>query len=120
MIQRLEEMPYRQEPWRSRYPQLLTYLEGDFAEPRGNLVTRNISVGGKFDGVHAAARPGVTMENNLVDEDPRFVDRDHRDFRLRDDSPAWALGFKPIPVEKIGLYEDASRASWPVKHSVRP
>ncbi|MDY0165491.1 MAG: hypothetical protein RBS80_03050 [Thermoguttaceae bacterium] len=40
--------------------------------------------------------------------------------RLRDDSPAWALGFKPIPVEKIGLYEDAYRASWPVEHSVRP
>jgi hypothetical protein len=24
------------------------------------------------------------------------------------------LGFKPIPVEKIGPYEDPLRASWPI------
>ena len=27
----------------------------------------------------------------------------------------WKLGFKPIPFDKIGLYEDETRASWPVK-----
>ena len=45
--------------------------------------------------------------------DPLFEDRDS--FRLRADSPAIKLGFKPIPVDEIGLYEDASRASWPVQ-----
>lgn len=29
------------------------------------------------------------------------------------DSPAWALGFEPIPVEQIGCYESPDRASWP-------
>ncbi len=46
--------------------------------------------------------------------DPLFVDAAHNDYRLRADSPALKLGFKPIPVEKIGLYADASRATWPV------
>ena len=36
--------------------------------------------------------------DNLVDQDPRFVDRAGGDFQLRKDSPA----FKPIPLEKIG------------------
>ena len=43
--------------------------------------------------------------------DPRFVDPDHADFRLQGDSPAFALGFQPIPVDKIGPYQDDLRAS---------
>lgn len=34
--------------------------------------------------------------------DPLFVDSAHDDYSLRPDSPAFKLGFKPIPVEKIG------------------
>ena len=37
------------------------------------------------------------------------------DFRLCADAPLFArVGFRPIPVEEIGLYEDEFRASWPV------
>ncbi len=35
--------------------------------------------------------------------DPRFVDPAHRDFRLRPDSPALALGFVPIDMSTVGL-----------------
>jgi hypothetical protein len=120
MKQRLEEVPYREEPWRSRYPQLLTYLEGNYAEPRGNLVARNICWGGRWDEIEGKARPGVTLTDNLVGEDPKFVDAAKQDFRLQPDSPAFKLGFKPIPVEQIGLYADPLRASWPVVTTVRP
>jgi hypothetical protein len=119
MKERLEEMPYEEEPWRSRYPQLLTYLEGNYAQPRGNLVRRNICWGGSWDEIEANARPGVTLESNLVGEDPKFVDAARGDFRLQADSPAWKLGFEPIPVEEIGLYESDSRVTWPVETTVR-
>ena len=53
--------------------------------------------------------------------------QDHEDFRLEPDSPAFALGFKPIPVDKIGPYKDELRASWPIveapgarEHPVKP
>ena len=120
MKKRLEAVPYQEEPWRSRYPQLLSYLEGNYAEPRGNIVARNICWGGRWDEVEAKARPGVKLEDNLVGEDPKFVDAGAGDFRLQPDSPAFELGFKPIPTDKIGLYEDALRVTWPVVTVVRP
>lgn len=64
---------------------------------------------------------------NSVIEDPLFVDPEHGDYRLRPGSPAFRLGFKPIPLQKIGLYRSPDRASWPVdddcwreEHILRP
>jgi hypothetical protein len=64
---------------------------------------------------------------NSVVEDPLFVDPEHGDYRLKPDSPALKLGFKPIPLDRIGLRESADRASWPVsddcwreEHILRP
>lgn len=41
--------------------------------------------------------------NVLYHGNPGFYDIEHGDFRVRKDSPIWRNGFKPIPVEKIGL-----------------
>ena len=46
--------------------------------------------------------------------DPLFVNAAADDYRLKPNSPAYKLGFKPIPVEKIGPYKDDLRASWPI------
>ena len=119
MKERLEAVPYQEEPWRSRYPQLLSYLEGNYAQPRGNLVTRNICWGGTWDEIQANARPGAALEDNLVGVDPLFVDAAKRDFQLQPESPAWEMGFERIPTEEIGLYADELRVSWPVKTQVR-
>ncbi len=47
-------------------------------------------------------------------KDPLFYDAKNEDFRLKPNSPAFELGFKPIPVDQIGLYSSPERASWPV------
>ena len=53
-------------------------------------------------------------DQHSVIADPKFLDSDKDDYRLAPDSPAWALGFKPIPVEKIGPYASPERATWPI------
>jgi hypothetical protein len=73
-----------------------------------------IALGGKLgeldmDGWHAKGQ-----DLHSVVADPRFVDVAKDDYRLRGDSPALKMGFKPIPVEKIGPYKDELRASWPI------
>jgi hypothetical protein len=117
---KLTKFPYKQPPWSTQYPELVNILDDDPMAPKGNVIARNICVGGKWDSFAAQAKPLITFEDNLLDADPRFVDAEELDFRLRKDSPAWDLGFRRIPVEKIGLYADASRASWPVVSRVRP
>jgi hypothetical protein len=119
MTDRLNDMPYKNELWSKRYPKLVNILEDEPAAPKGNYVACNISVGGKWDGVHNQARPYVTFEDNMIDQDPGFVGTPPESFQLRDDSPAYKMGFKPIPVDKIGLQKDNKRASWPVEHKVR-
>jgi hypothetical protein len=110
---------YNKPPYSERYPELVRILDEDPKAPGGNVIARNICWGGKWDDVEGKARPLLKFEDNLLDKDPLFVDAKAMNFQLREDSPAWKLGFKRIPVEKIGLYKDDQRASWPVAHQVR-
>ncbi|MHB8970497.1 MAG: right-handed parallel beta-helix repeat-containing protein [Pirellulaceae bacterium] len=105
---------YNKPPYSERFPQLLNIIRDEPKAPKGNLIARNICVGGKWDDVEDKARGYQTFQDNLLSEDPHFVDAANQNFRLQDDSPAWKLGFKPIPVDKIGPYQDPDRASWPV------
>ncbi len=55
----------------------------------------------------------LTPDNRVLDGDPGFVDLKGENFQLRDDSPAYQLGFQRIPIEKISLYVDEYRRSLP-------
>jgi hypothetical protein len=88
--------------------------------PKGNVVARNISFGGGWGWIEDAAAKYIRFEANLRDVDPHFVDAAHGNFQLRDDSPAFKLGFKRIPISRIGLYQSGDRASWPVTTTVLP
>jgi hypothetical protein len=47
--------------------------------------------------------------------DPMFVDAEHNDFRLKPESPAIALGFRPIDAAQAGLYGLAEWVDAPKK-----
>jgi len=112
MTQRLKSMPYTRPPWSVRYPRLVTILEDEPAAPKGNLIERNICVGGRWAHIDKKAEPYITVRNNLIDVDPHFVDPAHQDFRLKPTSPApRRIGFKPIPFEEIGLVQSDSAES---------
>jgi len=54
------------------------------------------------------------MDRHSLVADPLFVAPEKDDYRLKPASPAWKLGFQPIPVERIGCYRDPLRATWPL------
>ena len=66
---------------------------------------------GEWD-FQAWQRAGQDLHSLVAD--PLFADAAKDDYRLKPNSPAFKLGFKPIPVEKIGPYPHEYRASWPI------
>ena len=111
---------FDESPYSERYPRLASIMAGTPKAPEGNVIARNISIDGRWDNIAPDAAEYVTLEGNLVDVDPHFVDRHNLDFRLRDDSPAFEVGFEPFDLSRVGLLNDETRASWPVNHEVRP
>ena len=55
-LKHLEEMPYRSELWKNRYPELYTILDGDPKLPEGNRFDYNTVIGG--NGVLVSNREG--------------------------------------------------------------
>jgi len=101
-------------PYKDRYPELVElaiYYQADTGiPPEGNLILRNICQGGDWLKTHWNAEPKmVALQNNIIGEDPLFLDPNNDDYTLHEDSPAYELGFKTIPRENIGLYEDDFR-----------
>lgn len=114
LTDRLAAMNYREPPYSTRYPELLTLYDDEPALAKYNVVARNICVGGRWlDLADGLTDKVVRLEDNLVNQDPLFVDAAAGDYRLKDDSPAYKLGFKPIPFEKIGLQLDEYRTHLP-------
>lgn len=110
MYDRLNAVNGTKPPYSNRYPQLARILEDEPRLPKGNSITRNISVGGTWiQWIDTFDHAMVEIKDNVTDTDPMFVDREHGDFRLKPDSPALKLGFRQIPFDRIGLYSDEYR-----------
>ena len=113
MKESLLRMRPHEPPYSVRYPELAQldkYYEGDTGvPPEGNRVLRNICVG-KWLEIRWRADPKlVEVRDNFTEGDPLFVDSAKMNFQLRDDSPAFKVGFQRIPFEKIGLEKKARR-----------
>ncbi len=106
----LRAVPYNRPPYSDRYPHLANILEDEPGLPKYNRIVRNICVGPKWiewlDGLNDSK---VEVTDNLTTGDPGFVDQAKGDFRLRPDSPALKLGFKPLPLDSVGLVKDEYR-----------
>ena len=139
----LNGVRFAEPPYSEHFPKLVEMLADDPSFPKGNILRRNIFWRGDSENlrrlnwehptasktwrqeewwyhIQSSVYDLLTIENNLVDVNPRFINEKEGDFRLNNDSPAWKIGFEKIPFEKIGLYNDELRASWPVEHAVTP
>ena len=100
-----------------RYPELGNML----LEPGINHLWRNVfyRCGPMATGNQAALE---LVENGVFGEqDPGFVNAAKGDYQLKPGAALFAaVGFRPIPLDEIGLYQDTYRASWPVVTKLEP
>lgn len=103
-------------PHSTRYPDLAHVIEN----PDRNFIRRNLAIDcGDF----SVRDRGVNelMDNHIFVGDPGFADPSKRNFMLPENSPIYdRFGFRPIPFQEIGLYQDEFRATWPVEHDITP
>lgn len=88
----------------ARYPELARLSE----DANRNTIARSLVVQcRKF--LHEDSHKNQLFNNLVTAEDPGFRDAGHEDFQLSDTSAATQIGLRPIPMQEIGLYDDAFR-----------
>jgi len=95
-----EDVDIRKPPYSTRYPALAHLAD----HPDVNSIWRNVAVNCGAFMIRDGGRED-TMDNLTLTGDPGFVAPDRGDFRLKPTS--WIFrrtGFRPIPVEQIGIY----------------
>jgi hypothetical protein len=116
MKKKLEDMKWNQLPYSTKYPKLATMLDEEPYMPRGTVLARNVSQGGKqFELQDKLDDTKISIKDNFHAPDVGFVDTVKLNFALKDDSPALKTGVQKIPLEKIGLYVDEYRKKLPPK-----
>ena len=104
LFDRLAAVHPQEPPYSLRYPRLVPLLEDEPVLPKGNHIIRNISYRGKWiDLLNGVDDKLVVFKDNLINEDPGFIDLENGDFRIKEDSPVFKLGFKRLPLERIGI-----------------
>ncbi len=121
MHRRLLAMPIHSEPWRNKYPALLTLWEDMPSCPKYNTVERNViyktgithTVGKETISDHEdtmlidkyARQYGIIQKNLVTNEDLSFANEQEQNFALRPDSLVFDQipDFENIPFAQIGL-----------------
>ncbi len=86
----------------------------DFREPSGALWVDDASIKECETLDEWESWKALGFDRNSMVADPMFAAPEKDDYRLKPQSPAYRLGFKQIPFDKIGPYRDPLRASWPI------
>lgn len=113
MYKKLKAVSFDKPPYSVRYRGLVNILDDDPPVPKGNVIARNVFLGGKHMSLSDEGRKFATIVDNFEEGDPGFVDASNGDFRLKADSPVFKLEFRAIPIDKIGLMSSPYRKRIP-------
>ena len=89
----------------------------DVAQDTGTVWIDNVALHEAVAMTEWEAWQAKGLDRHSIVADPKFRNAAEDDYRLQPDSPAFALGFKPIPVDRIGPYKHELRATWPIKEA---
>lgn len=111
----LDAMPYKESPWKDKYPELVNILEISPEMPSGIVITDNLFVKCEMD-LRKSGKPSelgrITFENNVsTDNMGVFVDPENLNFAIKPDADVLAKlpALTEIPFDKIGIYPDSYR-----------
>jgi hypothetical protein len=98
----LKEVDITKPPYTERYPELVGFMTPQPGAARDNCAVNNLFV---RCGEIAKGRWVTNGADFVTQDDPGFVDYGAGDFRLRRDAAVYQRmpGFKPVPVEQMGL-----------------
>jgi hypothetical protein len=101
----LRESDPKWKPWMNKF-----FIRVDLADSDGEVLIKDLNIheAQALDGW--TSWQSVGWDLNSIIADPLFENPEKDDYRLKKDSPAFKLGFKQIPVEKIGQYPSELRA----------
>ena len=103
-------MPFQTPPWSTQYPALVSLPTNNPAAALGNVIQNNVFYANANLFVWGdGAQTNVAVANNFTNGDPQFVKYAQRQFGLLTNSPVWALGFQPIPMNRFGPVPDSPR-----------
>jgi hypothetical protein len=112
LFDRLKDVNATGPIYTAKYPELATLLEDEPVLAKNNVIRHNVCVNSEWLSLHHGLTPETEylhISDNYVGEDPGFVNPEAMNFRIKPDSPAFDVGFKPIPWDSIGLYTDQYR-----------
>ncbi len=101
---RLDEMPYKQAVWSKRYPKLRNILNEEPTLPLGNVINRNIIIGGKGITRDKEAVKLISLKNNIVEKKLRTGDSLTANFVFESNVLKLNPEFQQIPFKNIGQY----------------
>ena len=105
MVERLLAMNPQQPPYSERYPQLTRVLDDEPGLPKGNIIRRNICTAPDLLLLQSVDRGLLALEHNLAGAPAPAADAEDR-YAVMTSPEAAALGFEPIPIQKIGRQEN--------------
>ncbi|TDU70840.1 parallel beta helix pectate lyase-like protein [Prosthecobacter fusiformis] len=94
----LRENENQWKPWMKTF-----WMRVDCHEPKGQVFIDDVRITEAAPLNEWSAWQAAGWDKNSLIADPLFVDWKNDDWRLKPESPAFKLGFKPIPMEKIGI-----------------
>jgi len=100
----LPESDPKWKPWMKTF-----WLRTDISDEKGEMLIKDLTIHAAESLNRWESWQADGWDKHSLVADPLFENWDKDDYRLKKDSPAFKLGFVPIPVEKIGQYESELR-----------